>query len=97
MNLQVFVHNPYSSQSSGGRISIEDSDISLLTVNQSVTSLKAGKLYPAIDRDVLCIGTHTNLLAYDVHNNTDLFYKQVTMLESITIKFNLNCLIQVLF
>jgi len=74
---KVFVHNPYSSQSSGGRISIEDSDISLLTINQSVTSLKAGKLNPAIDRDVLCIGTQTNLLAYDVHNNTDLFYKQV--------------------
>lgn len=79
--MQVFVHNPYSNQHSGGRISIEDSDISLLTINQSVTSLKAGKLNPTIDRDVLCIGTQTNLLAYDVHNNTDLFYKQVSDLN----------------
>ena len=56
---------------------MEDSDVSFLNINQSVTALCAGKLDPSLDRDVLCIGSPTNLLAYDVHDNKDLFYKEV--------------------
>ncbi|XP_078490240.1 BBSome complex member BBS2-like [Ciona intestinalis] len=46
-------------------------------MNQSVSAICAGQLDPDSKRDVLCIGTQTNLLAYDVHDNKDLFYKEV--------------------
>uniref|UniRef100_H2YY39 BBSome complex member BBS2 n=1 Tax=Ciona savignyi TaxID=51511 RepID=H2YY39_CIOSA len=74
---KVFVHNPHSPAIAGGRVAVQDSDISMLTMNQSVSALCAGQLDPSNDRDVLCIGTQTNLLAYDVHDNKDLFYKEV--------------------
>lgn len=53
-------------------------DISLLNINQAVTSLCAGKLNPdRPERDILVVGTSTNVLAYDVDDNADLFYKEV--------------------
>ena len=33
---------------------------------------------PSLDRDVLLFGSQTNLLAYDIEQNTDLFYKEVS-------------------
>ena len=39
--------------------------------------LAAGRLNDAVNRDALVVGTPTNLLAYDVENNSDLFYKDV--------------------
>jgi len=57
---------------------VHDSDISLLSINQSVTALCAGRLDSTSSRDILCIGTQTNLLAYDVHDNKDLFYKEAS-------------------
>ena len=82
----MFVHNPHGNISTGGRAIIEDSEISLLSINQAVTALTAGRLDPSHERDVLCIGTQTNILAYDVHNNTDLFYKEVSKSCSTNIK-----------
>ena len=49
----------------------------MLNVNQSVTSICAGKLNPNEEKDILVIGTKTTVLAYHVENNTDLFYKEV--------------------
>ena len=54
-----------------------DQDISLLNINQSVSCLVAGQLDMTKNHDVLVVGTQTNLLAYDVENNSDLFYKDV--------------------
>lgn len=59
--------------------STQDSDISLLNINQSVSCLAAGVLDPQLGCDSLIVGTQTNLLAYDVHNNSDLFFKEVTV------------------
>ncbi|XP_074660116.1 BBSome complex member BBS2-like [Tubulanus polymorphus] len=74
---KVFIHNPHTrNQSSGGRIeSNSDNDISLLNINQAVSAINAGPLDPKSDNDILMVGTQTNLLAYDVANNTDLFYR----------------------
>ena len=36
------------------------------------------RLDPSLDRDVLLVGSQTNLLAYDIEQNTDLFYKEVS-------------------
>ena len=52
-------------------------DLNILNINQQILSLTAGRLNDAINRDSLVIGTPTNLLAYDVENNSDLFYKEV--------------------
>ena len=58
-------------------VSSSDSDITLLSIGQHVTSLAAGKLDPELDQDVLVVGSQTNVLAYDVEQNSELFYKEV--------------------
>lgn len=79
--MQVFIHNPHSRTLSGGRASelSLDSDISLLSINKSVSSVAAGSLDPVGVSDMLMVGTQTDLLAYDVQNNTDAFYKEVSL------------------
>ncbi|KAM4800520.1 BBSome complex member BBS2 [Urocitellus parryii] len=78
---KVFIHNPHtrSQHFSASRVlqSPLESDVSLLNINQAVSCLTAGKLNPELGCDVLLVGTQTNLLAYDVYNNSDLFYKEV--------------------
>ena len=75
----MFIHNPHRHSESGGRVAVVDTDISFLNVNQTVTALCTGRLDPSLKRDILCIGSQTNLLAYDVHDNKDLFYKEVRL------------------
>ncbi|XP_033647290.1 Bardet-Biedl syndrome 2 protein homolog [Asterias rubens] len=75
---KVFVHNPHTRMAhSTGRASEAsvDSDISLLSINQKISAVSAGSLDSMGVTDVLMVGTQTNLLAYDVQNNTDVFYK----------------------
>ena len=55
-----------------------DSDVSLLSINQKVSAVAAGSLDSLGVSDILMVGTQTNLLAYDVQNNTDVFYKDVS-------------------
>ena len=83
--LQVFVHTPHHRLSSlggrgvAGRLSVSqgESDVTLLSMGQHLTSLAAGKLHPHLDYDLLMVGSQTNLLAYDIEKNTELFYKEV--------------------
>ncbi|KAG7214905.1 hypothetical protein INR49_005180 [Caranx melampygus] len=79
---KVFIHNPHArgQRPVAHRLSqsTQDSDISLLNINQAVTCLTAGKLGPNTTGDTLLVGSQTNLLAYDVHDNTDVFYREVT-------------------
>lgn len=53
------------------------SNLSLLNINQSITCVGAGSLKPGSKEDVLVVGTPTALLAYDVENNSDLFFREV--------------------
>jgi Bardet-Biedl syndrome 2 protein len=63
----------------GGRLDFtSDSDVNLLNINQHVSSVCAGRLCPNAVNDILAVGTQTNLLAYDIDNNSDLFYKDVS-------------------
>uniref|UniRef100_A0A5F8G960 BBSome complex member BBS2 n=1 Tax=Monodelphis domestica TaxID=13616 RepID=A0A5F8G960_MONDO len=78
----VFIHNPHARSQ---RLNVSrllqsplDSDVSLLNINQAVSCLTAGILNPELGYDSLLVGTQTNLLAYDVYNNSDLFYREVT-------------------
>uniref|UniRef100_A0A5F9DWD5 Bardet-Biedl syndrome 2 n=1 Tax=Oryctolagus cuniculus TaxID=9986 RepID=A0A5F9DWD5_RABIT len=79
---KVFIHNPHtrSQHFSAPRVlqSPLESDVSLLNINQAVSCLTAGVLNPELGYDTLLVGTQTNLLAYDVYNNSDLFYREVT-------------------
>ena len=52
-------------------------DITILNIHQRITALTAGRLDPKSNRDTLLIGTPTNLLAYDVERNADVFHKDV--------------------
>ncbi|XP_041369340.1 Bardet-Biedl syndrome 2 protein homolog [Gigantopelta aegis] len=73
---KVIIHNPHNRGQNTGRMSLSaEGDISLLNINQQVTSVCAGVLDGNAAKDVLVVGTQTNVLAYDVENNSDLFYK----------------------
>ncbi|XP_065134991.2 BBSome complex member BBS2 [Paramisgurnus dabryanus] len=78
---KVFIHNPHTrgQRPTAHRLSqsTQDSDISLLNINQAVSCLTAGTLGPNTTGHTLLVGSQTNLLAYDVHDNTDVFYKEV--------------------
>lgn len=79
---KVFIHNPHArgQRPVAHRLSqsAQDSDISLLNINQAVTCLTAGTLGPNTTGDTLLVGSQTNLLAYDVHDNADIFYREVS-------------------
>ena len=68
---KVFLHCPHS------RSEDYENDIRFLNINVKITALCAGRLNPALQRDVLMIGTQTNLMAYDVDKNSDIFYIDV--------------------
>ena len=55
----------------------KSNELTMLNINQRVTALAASNLNPSVSRDCLLIGTPTNLLAYDVDQNADLFYKDI--------------------
>ena len=57
--------------------SSSENDISLLSMGHYIMSLGAGRLHPGSHKDTLLVGMHTNILAYDVDNNADVFYKEV--------------------
>jgi len=71
---KVLVHSPHNRLQEGRG---NDNDISLLSINQHVTAVCAGKLNPSLPNDVLAVGTQTNLMVYDIEKNRDLFYKEV--------------------
>jgi Bardet-Biedl syndrome 2 protein len=68
---KVFLHCPHT------RSEDYENDIRFLNINVKITALCAGPLNPALQRDVLMIGTQTNLMAYDVDKNSDIFYIDV--------------------
>ncbi|XP_049846723.1 Bardet-Biedl syndrome 2 protein homolog isoform X2 [Schistocerca gregaria] len=77
---QVLIHSPHRrvGYETGRMVSHERSkELVLLNINQPVTAICAGRLDPSNDCDILLVGTATNLLAYDVERNMDIFYKEV--------------------
>ena len=72
------MHNPHYRATKTGRMATSgSSDLSMLNINQSISCLTCGRLDPSEPNEMLLIGTPTNLMAYDVHRNADLFYKEV--------------------
>ena len=84
---KVLMHNPHETNVNNnnnnqfGNVdnnSNNEDKVTFLNINNHITAVACGPVDPKLDgKDVLCIGTRTNLLAYNVDENTDLFYKEV--------------------
>ncbi len=80
---KVLMHNPHkanvNSNTYGEKQNTSNEDkVTFLNINNQITAVACGTIDPKLDnKDVLCVGTRTNLLAYNVNDNTDLFYKEV--------------------
>lgn len=93
---KVFIHNPhqdYKFQTAGRSTSesLVDSSISMLNINAGVTSLATGILDTSEQKQVLFVGTKTSILAYDVNDNRDLYYKEVADGANAIVVGNLGC------
>jgi len=68
---KVLIHCPHN------RTEESRNEVMFLNINRKITSVVAGQLNPALNRDVLMVGTQTSLMVYDVEENADLFFKEV--------------------
>ncbi|EOD11120.1 hypothetical protein EMIHUDRAFT_104883 [Emiliania huxleyi CCMP1516] len=50
-------------------------ELRYLNINRKVSSLASGRLDPSLGRDILLVGTPTALLAYDIAENRDVFFR----------------------
>ncbi|CAH1100216.1 unnamed protein product [Psylliodes chrysocephalus] len=78
---KVLIHSPHRKNSAiAGRVlwSESNKEIATLNINQSITCLTVGMLLPDEDKDILLIGTSSHVLAYHVHDNKDVFYRECT-------------------
>jgi len=64
---KIFVYDPRATNGPKKRY---------LNINRSVSSLTSGRLLPD-GKDSLIVGLHTDLLAYDVERNREIFFKDV--------------------
>ncbi|XP_051169367.1 Bardet-Biedl syndrome 2 protein homolog isoform X1 [Leptopilina boulardi] len=78
----IIVHSPHRSSEelfgnsqSVGRLSWSG-EIAELHIGQQVTALCIGRLEED-EREFLLVGTHTHILAYQIEDNADLFYKEM--------------------
>lgn len=75
----MLIHSPHRRNAVvTGRIvwSESNKEIATLNVNETISSLCTGQFLPDDEKDVLIIGTETNVLAYHVHDNKDVFFKE---------------------
>lgn len=49
-----------------------------MNTNKEIVALESGQIDPDQPEEILFIGSRTNLLAYDVNNNVDLFDYEIT-------------------
>lgn len=56
-----------------------------------VTALAAGRLDETAERDTLFVGSLSNLLAYDVENNSDIYYKVRERITVSIVKYVPHC------
>lgn len=76
----MILHNPYKKlNSTNNRLSWTEanSDIATLNFNQEIRAIETGCLSKDDNKEILVIGSPTQLLAYHVDNNHDIFYKEI--------------------
>lgn len=52
-----------------------DAQVRFLNINRRISALACGQLSAKLERDLLLVGAQTTLLAYDVVENADVFFK----------------------
>ena len=69
---KIFMHNPRGAEEDGG-------EVTYLNINKKITAVSSGCLdgVGPGGKDVLLVGTATDLLAYDVDDNKDRFHVDV--------------------
>lgn len=76
----MILHNPYKKlNATNNRLSWTEasSDIAMLNFNQEIRAIETGCLSKDDNKEILVIGSPTQLLAYHVDNNHDIFYKEI--------------------
>ncbi|XP_047536054.1 Bardet-Biedl syndrome 2 protein homolog [Vanessa atalanta] len=74
---KIIIHHPHGGMISGrAQRSSAHGEVSELNLSQAVIALATGPIKPDCNRDMLLIGSPTQILAYDVHDNSDLFFKE---------------------
>lgn len=53
-------------------------DIGMLSVNYTITAIATGKFSPGSEKEYLAIGTENNILVYQVDDNLEIFFKDVS-------------------
>ncbi|CAF3460420.1 unnamed protein product [Rotaria socialis] len=71
---KVFIHSPHDINPQAHQL---DGSVSFLNVNQVITSLACGQLDEQLEKDLLVVGTNTNIIAYDMDRNVDLFFQEI--------------------
>ncbi|XP_070504101.1 BBSome complex member BBS2-like [Chironomus tepperi] len=77
---KIIIHSPntrynmFNTQKAWSEIK---KDIGMLSVNYTITSIATGKLSDS-DKEYLAIGTETNILVYQVDDNIEVFFKDVS-------------------
>lgn len=66
---KVLIHQPHTKSYAG---SIQK-DVTFLNINKEITSIAGGAIESGSNKETLFIGSKTNLLAYDINENTDRF------------------------
>ena len=64
---KIFFHSPNEKD--------PKDQVRILNINRKISALACGALNPNQDKDILLVGAQTTLLAYDVLDNRDLFFK----------------------
>lgn len=80
---KILLHSPHDKSLGSDGKGVPS--IRFLNFNRNVTALSAGILTgtlndqncTSIDRDLLFVGTQTNILAYDIEKNSDMFFREV--------------------
>jgi hypothetical protein len=68
---RVFIHSPHE------RDQFTNAEVQHLNINRKITAIAAGAINPKSSKEALLVGAQTTLFAYDIRNNSDIFYKDV--------------------
>ncbi|KAL1508789.1 hypothetical protein AB1Y20_004884 [Prymnesium parvum] len=64
---KIFFHSPHEKE--------RENQVRFLNINRKISALACGRLSAKMKREVLLVGAQTTVLAYDVQENSDLFFK----------------------
>ena len=71
---KVLIHQPFHTNMRGeAQAAGSTSEFKFLNINKEIIAMETGQIDPENPEEILFVGSRTNLIAYDVNNNADLF------------------------